>query len=102
MLSDEEQCPARKTGDAAQVRRQARLVMVLPPAGTYAVIVAIDAPNAVVAVAVPCSACVGGLSAGAEVRSLTSSSGQASLMFTCCTKISRQPTFMLFWLPPHA
>ena len=42
-------------------------------AGTYAVIVAIDAPNAVLTVAVPCSACVGGLSAGAEVRPQTSS-----------------------------
>ena len=58
--------------------------MVLHPAGTYAVIVAIDAPNAVVTVAVPCSACVGGLNAGAEVGPLTSSAGQAPFIYLVC------------------
>ena len=40
-------------------------------------IVAIDAPNELVTVAVPCAACVGGLSPGAEVRPWTRDSGVA-------------------------
>ena len=35
-------------------------------AGTYAVVAAVDAKNQRVTVAVPCAACVGGLSPGAE------------------------------------
>ncbi|KAK9840645.1 hypothetical protein WJX81_006647 [Elliptochloris bilobata] len=43
--------------------------------GTYAVIAAIDATNQRVTVAVPCAACAGGLSPGAEVRTYMPTEG---------------------------